>query len=231
LNLLSLLVAAIAPGIALLAYFYLKDRYHSEPIRMVAKMFLLGVLIVFPTMILQQVLIPLAGDNSFLYAFTVSAGLEEFLKWFVVFHVIYKHSIFDEPYDGIIYAVAVSLGFATLENIIYALVGAGTFSSLLFRAFLPVSAHAMFGVMMGYYLGRAKFHTGSERKYIAFSLAFPVFYHGLFDYILLTVKTHWLWLMVPLMAYLWLRALWNVKRANARSPYRVVHQEDEIKTI
>lgn len=76
------------------------------------------------------------------------------MKWFVLYHLIFRHEAFDEPYDGIVYAVAVSLGYATLENIIYAFLNAASFSALMIRALLPVSAHALFGVMMGYYLGR-----------------------------------------------------------------------------
>ncbi len=57
------------------------------------------------------------GHNTWVLSFLISAGLEEFLKWFVLYFVIYKHTSFDEPYDGIVYAVAVSIGFATVENI------------------------------------------------------------------------------------------------------------------
>lgn len=53
--LLSVLAAAIAPGLALLAYFYWKDRYDAEPLSIVIKVFLAGVLIVLPAMM---------GDNS-----------------------------------------------------------------------------------------------------------------------------------------------------------------------
>jgi RsiW-degrading membrane proteinase PrsW (M82 family) len=227
-NMISVLVAAIAPGMALLCYFYLKDRYHAEPVRLVVKMFLLGALLVLPVMVMQSGLVPGIDENSFTYSFLISAGLEEFCKWFVVYFIIYKHAVFDEPYDGIVYAVAVSLGFATLENIFYALLHYSDFSVLLFRAFLPVSGHAMFGVTMGYYMGKAKFRKQRQTFYIGLSLAAPVFYHGIFDYILATAKA-WLWLMVPLMLFLWVRTLWNVNRANARSPYRLVHSEEEIK--
>lgn len=227
-NFIPILVAAIAPGVALLCYFYLKDRYHAEPIRMVLKMFLLGALLVLPTTVLQSAFTPGIDESSFVFAFGISAGLEEFLKWFVVYYVIYKHAVFDEPYDGIVYAVAVSLGFATVENIFYAFLQYSSFSALLWRAFLPVSGHAMFGVTMGYYLGKAKFSPPQERMYISFSLIFPVLYHGVFDYILANSRA-WIWAIVPLMIFLWVRTLWNVHRANARSPYRAVHPEDEIK--
>jgi RsiW-degrading membrane proteinase PrsW (M82 family) len=225
----SILAAAIAPGLALLAYFYLKDRYETEPISMVARLFLFGGLLVFPTMVLQRSFVLGFGDNSFLFSFVFSAGLEEFMKWFVVFYIIYKHTLFDEPYDGIVYAVALSLGFATVENVIYAFINFTTFSNLMMRAFLPVSGHALFGVMMGYYLGMAKFNNSKATRYLMLSFLLPLLYHGVFDYVLLNLQNNWLWLMLPLMILMWIRSLWKVNSANSISPFRFVHREDKIK--
>ncbi|MCY9589398.1 glutamic-type intramembrane protease PrsW [Paenibacillus chitinolyticus] len=229
-NVFSVLMAAVAPGISLLAYFYLKDRYETEPIHLVGKLFLCGVLLVIPAMVLQNSFMQeIGGDNHFTFAFFISGGLEEFLKWFVVYHLIYRHDSFDEPYDGIVYAVAVSLGFATLENILYAFANGISMSSLLMRALLPVSGHALFGVMMGYYLGKAKFMRSQERKYLLASLFLPILWHGAFDYILLVAANNWIWFMLPFMTLLWIRTLWKVDRANDRSPLRVVRGEEEFK--
>ncbi|WP_248925396.1 glutamic-type intramembrane protease PrsW [Paenibacillus hamazuiensis] len=225
----SIFMAAVAPGVALLSYFYLKDRYDAEPIHLVVRTFIFGMLIVFPTMVLQRALVHAIGEDPFVFSFIISSGLEEFLKWFLVYFIIYKHASFDEPYDGIVYAVAVSLGFATLENVIYAFFNFSSFSALLLRAFLPVSGHAMFGVLMGYHLGKAKFNPHIEKKHLIYSLFIPIFWHGVYDYILVAYKTNWAWLMVPLMVYLWVRSLWKVNRANNTSPFRAVHREDEVK--
>ncbi|OXM88091.1 glutamic-type intramembrane protease PrsW [Paenibacillus rigui] len=225
----SVLTAAIAPGVALLIYFYLKDRYDTEPIHLVTKVFLFGVMLVFPVMVLQRAFVHGLGENPFVFSFVISAGLEEFLKWFLVYFIIYKHTSFDEPYDGIVYAVAASLGFATLENVFYAFLNSASISSLIYRALLPVSGHAMFGVIMGYHLGRAKFDPQRRTRHLIYSLALPIFWHGVFDYILLTTKTYWVWFMIPLMSYLWIRSLWKVNRANAKSPLRVVHPEEQVK--
>lgn len=107
---LVMLSAAIAPGLALLSYFYLKDQYETEPISVVVKTFLFGVFLVLPIMFIQYVLETehiLNTDlaNAFLWA----ALLEEFFKWFILIYVIYQHVAFDEPYDGIVYGAAVSL--------------------------------------------------------------------------------------------------------------------------
>lgn len=228
-EILPILLAAVAPGLSLLAYFYLKDRYETEPIHLVIRMFVFGVLLVYPTMVLQRALIEEFGNGNFVSSFFLAGGVEEFLKWFVLYHLIFRHKAFDEPYDGIVYAVAVSLGFATLENIIYAFLHASSFSALMIRALLPVSAHALFGVMMGYYLGKAKFAPDKARRYLWFSLLLPIFWHGLFDYLLLLFKTNWVWVMIPVMTFLWIRTIWRVDRANEHSPLRIASREDKIK--
>ncbi|THF78347.1 glutamic-type intramembrane protease PrsW [Cohnella fermenti] len=229
--LLSVLAAAIAPGVALLAYFYWKDRYDAEPLHVVMKLFLAGVLIVLPVMIIQRGLMLWMGDDSpVAFSFVISAGVEEFVKWFVLFHIIYNHTEFDEPYDGIVYATAISLGFATVENVLYAFTEQATFGMLLSRALLPVSGHALFGVYMGYSLGRAKFSTGRAVKlHLAISLLTPWFVHGLYDFLMQTVPSDWLWVVVPFMVVLWLRGIRSVNRANARSPFRWIKREEEIK--
>lgn len=224
----SLLMAAIAPGLALLAYFYLKDVYESEPISAVAKMFALGILIVFPTMVIQRGFVLGLGENPLFFAFGISAGTEEFIKWFLVYYLIYRNASIKQPYDGIVYATAVSLGFATMENVMFSWFYQPSISELISRAMLPVSGHALFGVVMGYYLGKAKFLPDKERKYVAYAFILPVFWHGSFDYILLEADNYWLWLIIPFMFVLWIRGIRKVNRAN-RMPVLRARSKEEIK--
>ncbi|MFB9277255.1 glutamic-type intramembrane protease PrsW [Cohnella cellulosilytica] len=228
--LVSVLAAAIVPGFALLAYFYWKDRYDTEPIPIVLKMFMFGVLIVLPIMIVQRSLVLWWGESPFLYSFLISSGVEEFFKWFVLYHIIYNHTEFDEPYDGIVYAVAVSLGFATLENVLYAFLQPATFGTLFMRALLPVSGHALFGVLMGYSLGKAKFSVGKRVKvHLWLALLIPVVWHGFYDFMLLTFPPTWLWMAVPFMFLLWFIGMRMVNSANAVSPFRFLKREEEVK--
>ncbi|TYP77791.1 glutamic-type intramembrane protease PrsW [Paenibacillus methanolicus] len=228
--LLSILTAAVAPGISLLMYFYLKDRYDAEPISMVIRVFLLGVLIVLPIMVIQRGLLIWLGDHNFLFAFGISAGVEELVKWFVLYHIIYNHTEFDEPYDGILYAVAISLGFATVENVLYAIFQPASFGSLFVRALLPVSGHALFGITMGYYLGKAKFAQGARvKQFIFLSLSLAIVEHGVYDWIMGSGTVYWIWFIVPLMAYLWVKGMRKINRANARSPFRLLRREEEVK--
>ncbi|CAM3968996.1 glutamic-type intramembrane protease PrsW [Paenibacillus alkaliterrae] len=228
--LFSVLTAAVAPGVSLLTYLYLRDRYDAEPIHMVARMFVLGILVVVPIMVIQRGLQLWLGDHNIIFAFVESAGVEEFVKWFVLYHVIYNHTEFDEPYDGIVYAAAISLGFATLENVLYAIYSPATFGTLLVRALLPVSGHALFGIMMGYYLGKAKFASKKQSYYfLAISFALPVLLHGTYDWIMITVRTNWMWFIIPFMVVLWIWGLRKMNHANSRSPFRFLVREDEIK--
>lgn len=223
---LSLIAAAAAPGCALLAYLYLKDRYDPEPVNLVVRMFLCGALSVFPLMVLQRSFVLAFGENHFLFSFVYSSGMEEAVKWLILYVIIYKHIAFDEPYDGIVYAAAVSLGFATVENIIYALVNYTTFSQIMLRALLPVSGHALFAVFMGYYLGKAKFEPAAAKRALALSFLMPVLYHGMFDYILIDYDSRWVWLIGPFMLFLWGRSLWKIKNANSASPLRGTFEEE-----
>lgn len=212
---IGILSAGIAPGLALLSFFYLKDEFEPEPISFVFRVFIFGVLLVFPIMFIQYVLqTENVFHSDFLYAFLSAGFLEEFFKWFILYYVVYQHAEFDEPYDGIVYGVSISLGFATLENILY-LVSYGL-EHAVGRAILPVSSHALFGVIMGYYLGKGKFSVHAKNKWILLSFLLPFFFHGIYDYILISFDS-WLMFMFPFMIFLWWLALRKVKRARILS--------------
>jgi len=226
---LGILSAGIAPGLALLSYFYLKDEYDTEPISVVLKTFLYGALLVFPIMFIQHVL-----DSEHIIktgiidAFLSSSLLEEFFKWFILFYTIYQHVEFDEPFDGIVYGVAVSLGFATTENVIYLV--ANGIEHAVARALLPVSSHALFGVIMGFYLGKAKFTEEHKWRWIVMSLLLPICLHGFYDYILLT-QEHWMYIIFPFMIFLWWFGLRKVKMAKILSANHLKKQYPVQKTI
>lgn len=212
----SIISAGIAPGFALLSYFYLKSEYGKEPLREVFRVFVLGTILVFPIMFIQYVLNVEQVIPNVFFESLISAGfLEEFFKWFVLYFTVYKFTHFDEHYDGIVYGVSISLGFATIENILY-LFSYGL-EYALGRAFFPVSSHALFGVIMGYYLGKAKLALKKEdNHYIFLSFFVPFLLHGIYD-LLLHFGCYWLYATVPFMIFLWWLALKKVKKA------RLVH--------
>ncbi|WP_042346334.1 glutamic-type intramembrane protease PrsW [Bacillus massiliigorillae] len=212
---LVIVTAGIAPGLALLSYFYLRDYYGTEPVSIVLRTFLFGAFLVFPLMFLQYVL-DAEGliVNDFMNSFVITGFLEEFFKWFILMYTIYHHVSFDEPYDGVVYGSAVSLGFATAENLFYLLANGVEFA--FGRALLPVSSHALFGVIMGYYFGKGKFTVNQKRMFLFLAFLVPFILHGLYDYILLK-ETHWMYFIVPFMIFLWWLGLSKVKKARILS--------------
>ena len=208
---LNIVTAGVAPGLALLIYFYLKDQYNTEPISVVLKAFIYGALIVIPVMFLQYVLdaegILMANWAD---AFLAKGLIEELLKWGIFLLLIYGHVEFDEPYDGIVYGVAISLGFATFENILYLFTNGVEYAWG--RAIFPVSSHGLFGVIMGFYFGKAKFSKEKRLKYMAIALVIPFLLHGLFNYILM-MEVNWYVYLIPFMFFLWGLGLWKVKKA------------------
>lgn len=211
---IALVGASLAPGVALLSYFYLRDHLQPEPISMVVRSFLYGVLLVFPVMMLQYVIQSEWNlTNIWFQAVVASATVEEFFKWLAVYYTAYKHVAFDEPYDGIVYAVAVSLGFATLENLFYLLING--LEMAFWRAILPVSGHALFAVFMGYYLGLAKFTIRPKVQHnrLFFSLLLPIALHAAYNLITMSGQ-YWVWLITPFMLFLWWRGLKKVDLAH-----------------
>ncbi len=160
---MNLMLFAVAPVLVISFYIYIQDKYEKEPISLLILSFILGailsIIIVTALYLLTGHLIPLTDEYSvwqqFIQAFVVVALSEEFSKYIIVKYVAQPREAFNEPYDGIIYAVMVSMGFACTENILYVLEGG--YTTALLRAFTAVPAHATFGILMGYFMGKAKF--------------------------------------------------------------------------
>lgn len=208
-----LLTVAIAPGLALFSYFYLRKQIAKEPSRTLFHTFLYGAIMTFPIMFIQHVFEEEnVIANSFLRNVIFTSGIEEFFKWLILLIAIYRHVEFEDAYDGILYGASVSLGFATVENIIYLL----TFGmdTAFLRALLPVSSHALFGVVMGYYFGKAKFAIEADiNRYLFLALLASYSLHFIYNAIL-TISDFWLYLIFPFMLFLWWFGLTRVKYAH-----------------
>jgi protease PrsW len=185
-DMLELLGIAVAPGVAIMLYIYLKDKHEREPLSLLLLSFLYGIFSTFITLFISfplEMLITLRDDHlvdEFFTAFFKVALVEEFSKFIFVRFVLYPNKNFNEPFDGIVYAVMVSMGFASLENVMY--VFRFGFETGLLRMFTAVPAHATFGVMMGYFLGKGKFMHRGGLYYGIVALAVATFFHGAYDY-------------------------------------------------
>jgi RsiW-degrading membrane proteinase PrsW (M82 family) len=186
---MNLLLLAIAPIFTIILYVYFKDKYDKEPRGLLLASFLLGavVSIIITTIIYLgfDIALPLKNEFSvpqqFIKAFLVVGLTEEFSKYIIVRYFAQPNKAFNEPYDGIMYAVMISMGFAATENVLYVLEG-GYITGFL-RAFTAVPAHATFGILMGYFMGKAKF-SKNRTKLNLLGLLLAVTFHGFYDFFL-----------------------------------------------
>jgi RsiW-degrading membrane proteinase PrsW (M82 family) len=183
------LILAIAPGIAISLYIIFKDEYNREPRKRLIISFLLGILAILPALIIESIF-SFADQFTFfssiqgigIKAFFFVALVEEVCKFIMLRYYAYRKPEFDEPFDGIVYAVMVGMGFATLENVFY--VSQYGMVTGIFRMFLAIPAHATFAILMGYFMGKAKFSVGREKKLMWAGLFWAILFHGSYDFFL-----------------------------------------------
>ena len=186
---LVLLLSAAAPALLIMYLAYNYD-LNKEPIRMLAIAFFGGVLSILLSLLFSiplsmfQSEMPPAFIHSFYDAFFLAAIPEELAKWLIFYWLIRKAKDFDQYYDGILYAIFISMGFAMLENVLYVMKGG--MSVAVVRAVLSVPGHMLFAIPMGYYLSLSKFQQGAlASKHQWLSILIPVALHGTFDFILM----------------------------------------------
>jgi len=220
---MNLLVVALAPVLIILIYVYVRDKYEKEPIGLLVKALLAGALAVIPIMFVEGILSVYGGRftgyTSVAYtAFVVAAFTEELFKFIALYLVIWKNKEFNEKFDGIVYAVFVSLGFAAVENVMYVFqYGHGTGIS---RALTAVPGHALFGVAMGYYFGLARLSPENKSKNFLLALLVPIGLHGLYDFILMTEHQYLLIAFIPFLYYLWKSGFKKMKEHSDNSRFR-----------
>jgi RsiW-degrading membrane proteinase PrsW (M82 family) len=229
---LGVLALSLAPGVFWLWFFYRRDRLEPEPKSLVIKMFFLGMALVLPAIALER---PFSGRTVTLLVFAAPV-IEEALKFAAVRLTIYRHREFDEPMDGIVYAVAVALGFASLENAYFILSSylapqlALEYSNpvwafgmvwklYLIRAFLTIPGHALWSALWGYSLGLAKMDMVSrKRAAIVRGLILSCVLHGLFNLMLLNFPPGALGMLV-LVPLMWILVHRRITAALAQSPH------------
>lgn len=180
---------AVAPGIAVCLFIYSLNKYDSSAVRCLVIAFLLGMLATLPALLVQTLATDVREDPfrhsvwSYLwYAFVIVALSEEGSKYLVLRIYAYPKAAFKEPFDGVVFAVMIGMGFATVENIEY--VHKFGLETGVSRAFLAIPAHAAFAVLMGYPVGNAKFRKGGSWWLMGKGLLVAVLFHGSFDFFL-----------------------------------------------
>lgn len=219
-----LYTVASIPSVVVCYWMFRLDKYEKEPYWVLALTFFLGALATIPCVALEQYFFCFFEQddllNTFFLAFLAIATNEEILKCLVVLACAYPWSFFNEPMDGLVYAVFASMGFVAAENMAYAQrFGVET---AIVRAFTAVPAHLLFAIVMGYYLGRAKFEEPKFAwRLIGRGLLFTIIAHGLYDVLLLQKLTDWLVAAAPVAIYIGLyysSSLWRIHQE--QSPFR-----------
>ena len=184
-----LLFLSVLPAALLIIFIYRQDKYQKEPFKSLFKAFFGGMLSVVFTIVTVRIidytigLIPYLNQTVFYDSF-ITAGIPEELCKFLIFMIfIWNDKNFDEYFDGIVYASFISLGFATVENIMYVMPGG--IGTGIVRALISVPAHFLFGVILGYFLSLAKFNSDKKGRYIIIGLLIAMAAHGLFDWLLM----------------------------------------------
>ena len=197
-----LFILAVIPVLVICTYIYRKDK-NKEPGPLLIKLFLLGIassiLVLLISAILFKIFPFMEKDTSYMsflevliFSFVGVALIEEFCKWLMCYKTAYHDKAYDELYDGIVYAVFVSLGFAFLENILYVFGSENVISGVVTginRGLLSVPGHACNAVFMGYYLSLAKVYASKnrkdlEKKSLIKSILIPTLFHGIYDFCL-----------------------------------------------
>lgn len=219
---MPLLLATILPSILIILFFVYSDKF-KEPRSEIIKVFIYGILITIPAYFLNTFLSNFFYENtrvgeSLISSFLTAAPVEEGLKLFVLYYFVYKMKDFNEPVDGIVYGVTVSLGFATLENIYYVYLLADYFdtssmSLALVRSFSAVPAHAVFGLFMGYFFMKYSFVKKGDNLFFAFIIPFAL--HGCYN--LFTISNFFVSLALILISWIvGLRLFSGLKKTQKR---------------
>jgi protease PrsW len=226
---MTILLASLAPVLIILLYIYFRDKYDKEPIGLLVKALVVGMAIVIPVIFVERLLIELMprsgriGEAAY-QAFVVAGSTEELFKFLALYLMVWKSPSFNEKFDGIVYAVFVSLGFAAIENVIY--VVEGGMQTAVTRALTAVPAHAIFGITMGYYLGIAHMYKELRSKFLFRALLVPVILHGIYDFILM-VEVGWLLLLfIPYVIVLYLMAMKKMKLLSDSSIFKPLEGEE-----
>lgn len=217
---------AFAPGIFWLWFFYRQDRWQPEPKRLVVRTFFWGLAAALPAVLLE---LPFR-ETPAAAAVLVAPVVEELAKFFVVFLTVYRNPAFDEPMDGIVYAAAAALGFASIENAFYLLnenanaTGDGVATLFVVRALLSVPAHVMFSSMWGYALGWRKFSpTRNSNKLLFHGLWSAAALHAVFNAIAVLHFAASL-LMIVLARLVWKNVKTKIDELLGASPFAPGHE-------
>lgn len=225
-----LIAAAVVPAALLMVKVYRSDRLEKESPAMLWQLVKAGVFASLIALVAERVLSALLGaflrENTALYQvilyFGVVAFSEEGAKYLMLWRNSWRSREFNCQYDGVVYAVFVSLGFALWENISYVL--SYGLRTAVVRALTAVPGHSCFGVFMGVFYALAKRYDNrgqrrAARACKALSVLAPALLHGAYDYIATMEERGVGWHFVAFIAVMFAASYLLVDRLSRRDRY------------
>ena len=225
-----LIAAAVIPAVVLLVKVYKVDHLDKESPRLLWNLVVRGVIATVFAMLTEWigefVLSSFVQEGTVLYNFLlyfiVVAVSEEGFKYLLMKQRTWKDPEFSFQFDGVVYAVFVSLGFALWENISYVLMYG--FGTALIRAVTAVPGHACFGVFMGAWYGLAKkyesygMHSQSKTCRVV-ALLSSIVLHGCYDFTASIENQNYAWIFVAFVVVMFIVAFRLVKKLSQNDRY------------
>ncbi|MDH3475586.1 MAG: PrsW family glutamic-type intramembrane protease [Rhodospirillales bacterium] len=179
-------LVAVVPGLLLLVYFNARQEYHLSA-ELVWNAVLLGAAVSVLAVALElpaDHAIEVIEDpyyHAVARAFFGTSLPEELVKFAVVYWIALRHEDYGRPVDALVLSVAVALGFATFENLLYLIQSDDWSRTATARAMTAVPSHVINGMLMGYFLGRAHLKPELASLFRCLALAVPILNHGFYD--------------------------------------------------
>ncbi len=225
-----LIIAAIIPAIALMSYVYKTDKLDKESPRLMSILVKQGILSTFLALLTESAGTFLLGlrfdESSLAYSlisnFIIVALSEEGFKYLVMKRKTWNSPEFNCRFDGVVYSVFVSLGFALWENIGY-VIKYGFYNAIV-RAVTAVPGHACFGVFMGAWYGLAKKYDNlgdrsASRTLRLVSVIIPVLLHGTYDFLAGIESEMWTLAFIPFVGAMFVLAFIMLKKLSYNDSY------------
>jgi RsiW-degrading membrane proteinase PrsW (M82 family) len=198
---------AVLPGVLISYIIFRVDKYEREPFVPLAICFIAGALLTLPAVVLEKRVFDEVDNfhrqgvaQALLMAFVVVALQEELLKFLALRYIPFPRAFFNEPLDGIVYAVLIAMGFAAMENIAYA--DRFGVETLFLRSLTAVPAHFVFAIIQGYYAGLAKFDPARRKFLLGKGLFLAILLHGMYDFLIFLNWSDWLFVLATMSLYL-----------------------------
>ena len=220
----NLMALAIIPGLLIIIYVYRKDKVEKEPVGLIWKIILYGVISCIAAGYIERFesqFLPQYPKGSLEYALTtafcMAAFVEEIVKYLAMRIGSWKYPGFNYRFDGIVYGVSSAVGFAIYENINYvALYG---FQTAVIRAFTAIPLHAFCGVFMGVFYAYSKKasilgNKGAHAGFTVLALLVPMLIHGIYDTLAFLGNNGTMQLLI-FVIILYVAAIETIKRMSA----------------